>query len=65
MPGDGFVHLAVYNVLGRKVTDLVNREVKAGSYEVTFDAKDLSSGVYYYRLETNGYTKTRKMILLR
>ncbi len=65
VPEDGFVHLVEYNVLGRKVTDLVNRAVKAGSHLVNFDAENLSSGVYYYKLETKEYTKTKKMILLR
>ncbi len=65
MPEDGFVHPVVYNVPGRKVTDLVKRKVKAGSHQVNFDAKNLSSGVYYFRLETKEYTETKKMILLR
>ena len=62
---DGYVTLNVYNVLGQKVDELVNGEVKAGTYEVNFDASNLSSGVYYYRIEANGFVSTRKMVLLR
>ncbi len=65
VPKDGFVHLVVYNVLGQKVTELVNENVRAGSHQVTFNAANLSSGVYYYRIEAGGFTATRKMILLR
>ena len=62
---DGYVTLNVYNVLGQKVDELVNGEVKAGTYEVNFDASNLSSGVYYYRIEANGFVSNRKMVLLR
>jgi PKD repeat protein/predicted small secreted protein len=62
---DGLVKLTVYNTLGQRVADLVNKEVKAGNYEVDFNASNLSSGVYYYKIETNGFVNTKKMILLR
>ena len=72
---DGIVKLNVYNTLGQKVADLVNEEVKAGSYEVNFSAKggsasggdalNLASGVYYYRIEANGFVSTKKMILMK
>jgi hypothetical protein len=62
---DGYVTLNVYNVLGQRVAGLVNGDVKAGTYEVNFDASKLSSGVYYYRIEANGFAGTRKMVLLR
>ncbi|HSD63857.1 MAG TPA: T9SS type A sorting domain-containing protein, partial [Ignavibacteriaceae bacterium] len=65
IPSDGFVSLNVYNVIGQKVAELVNREVKAGTYEVNFDATKLSSGVYYYKIEMNGFVSAKKMILLR
>ncbi len=65
IPKDGFVSLRVYNTLGQLVADLVNREVKAGTYKVDFDATKLSSGVYYYRIETNGFVNTKKMTLIR
>jgi len=62
---DGIVKLTVYNTLGQKVADLVNNEVKAGNYEVNFDASKLSSGVYYYKIEMNGFVSVKKMMLLR
>ena len=62
---DGIVILNVYNTLGQKVADLVNGEVKAGTYEVNFDASKLSSGVYYYKIEMNGFVSVKKMMLLR
>lgn len=59
------VTLSVYNVVGQKVAELVNEFQSASSYHVTFDAKDLSSGVYFYRLEAGDYIKTLKMMLVR
>lgn len=57
--------LVVYDILGREVTTLVN-EVKApGTYEITFDASQLASGVYFYRLTSGNFVQTKKMILLR
>lgn len=65
IPSDGMVKLNVYNTLGQKVAELINGQVKAGSYEVNFNADNLSSGVYYYRIETTGFVSTKKMMLLR
>lgn len=62
---DGFVKLIVYNALGEQVVSLVNQNQKAGRYEVVFNADNLSSGVYLYRLETANFTSTRKLMLLR
>jgi Secretion system C-terminal sorting domain len=59
------VKLIVYDVLGRKVETLVNKTQPAGKYKVTFDASNLASGVYYYRLKTKEFEQTRKMLLLR
>ena len=47
------------------VATLVNEQKPAGSYEVTFDAIDLSYGIYFYRLEAGSFAQTKKMILLR
>lgn len=65
VPEDGFVNLAVYNVLGQKAAELVSGQVKAGIHHVNFNADKLSSGVYYYRLEAEGFISTKKMLLLR
>ncbi|GAB6283000.1 MAG: hypothetical protein STSR0008_17540 [Ignavibacterium sp.] len=60
-----FVSLKVYDVLGKEVATLVNEEKPAGTYKVTFDAGKLSSGVYFYKLQTGNFVETKKMILLR
>ncbi|NOX67517.1 MAG: T9SS type A sorting domain-containing protein [Chlorobi bacterium] len=62
---DSRVSIIIYNVLGQKVTELVNKKQSAGNYEIKFDASNLTSGLYFYRLETPNYSKTMKMILLR
>ena len=59
------VTLKVFDVLGREVATLVNENLQAGSYEATFDAKGLSSGVYYYRLQAESFSQTKKMSLLK
>jgi hypothetical protein len=63
--GKTFIRLNVFDVLGREVATLVNEKQKPGNYEVEFDGSKLTSGVYFYRLQTRNYTSTKKMILLR
>jgi len=67
--GTTHVRLAIYDVLGREVATLVNEEKPAGTYEAIFNASNLSSGTYFYRLTatspTGGFVLTKKMILLR
>lgn len=65
IPTAGKVTLTVFDVLGRKVANLVNEEKSPGRYSVEFNAAGLASGVYFYRLESLAYSKTKKMILLR
>ncbi|MCB0730291.1 MAG: T9SS type A sorting domain-containing protein [Ignavibacteriae bacterium] len=57
--------IVVYDVLGREISTLVNEYQLAGHYEVTFNAENLPSGIYYYTLKTNNYFETKKMILLK
>lgn len=57
--------LMVYDITGREITTLVNEPLQPGSYEVTFDGSKLTSGVYFYRIITEGYTNTKRMILLK
>ncbi|MGD8779760.1 MAG: T9SS type A sorting domain-containing protein [Ignavibacteria bacterium] len=64
-PSTIHVILKVYDILCGEVATLVNEEKSAGSYEVVFDAANLSSGVYYYQLKVESFVKTRKMLLLR
>lgn len=59
------VKLTVYNAIGQKVMELANEQMDVGFHKVNFDASNLSSGFYFYRLETPNYSKTIKMILLR
>ena len=61
----GFISLKVYNVLGVEVKRLVNDWKEAGSYEVSFLAENLSSGIYYYRLNAQGTVITKKAVLLK
>ncbi len=61
----GFVSLKVYNSLGIEVADLVNENKPAGKYSLTFDGSNLSSGIYFYKLEAGDFTDTRQMILLK
>ncbi|MBM4157875.1 MAG: T9SS type A sorting domain-containing protein, partial [Ignavibacteria bacterium] len=65
LPKQGFVSLKVYDILGREVVLLVNEIKNAGNYIVDFDASNLSSGVYYYRLESNDFVDIKKMILIK
>jgi hypothetical protein len=65
VPATSHVLLAVYDILGRNVAQLVNEQKVPGLYSVMFDASGLSSGVYFYRLQTGSFVQTRKMILLR
>ena len=61
----GLVNLSVYNTLGQKVGNIVNKTQNPGNYSVNFEAQNLSSGVYFYTLKTNNFTQTKKMILVR
>ncbi|MHB8336277.1 MAG: T9SS type A sorting domain-containing protein [Ignavibacteriaceae bacterium] len=64
-PKASYVSLKVYNILGQKVATLYQGFQKAGTYKTDFDASRLSSGVYLYRLMSNGFTMTKKMILMK
>lgn len=61
----GHVTLKVYDTGGREVATIVNGDLEAGSYKMPFDAGNLSSGVYYYKLSTRNFTDTKKMVVLR
>ena len=61
----GMTSLKVYDLLGREVATLVNGDLSAGSHTIDFDAANLASGTYLYRLEANGYVLTRKMMLVK
>ena len=62
---EGRVNLSVYNILGESVSTIVDKHLNAGNYEAEFDGLDLTSGIYFYRLESADFIETKKMILLR
>jgi photosystem II stability/assembly factor-like uncharacterized protein len=61
----GLVTLDVFDVTGRRLDNLVNENLKPGSYSVTWDAKGLTSGIYFYRISSGNFTKTMKMSLVK
>ncbi|WKZ69160.1 MAG: T9SS type A sorting domain-containing protein [Melioribacteraceae bacterium] len=65
IPKSGHVKLRVYDILGREVTTLVNEYLVDGRYEAVFNANELSSGVYIYRLEVNDFVTSKKMMLVK
>lgn len=65
IPKDGNVSFKVYDMLGNQVAEYVNGFQKSGIYTVAFDGANLASGVYYYKLEADNFTETKKMMLLK
>jgi hypothetical protein len=65
IPENDFVNIKVYDVLGKEIRTLVSGQKNAGTYKISFDASNLSSGMYYYKITTNNFTDTKKMILIR
>jgi len=65
IPHSGLVKLVVSDVLGREVETLVNENQPAGVYEATFNALQYSSGIYFYKLITDGFTETKRMLMIK
>ena len=69
IPQSGFVSLKIYDLLGNEIAALVNEELSPGSYSATFDAslanQNLASGIYFYRLESNQFSQTKKLMLIK
>lgn len=65
LPIGGFVNISVYDLLGREVAKLINEEMSAGSYQIKFNAGNLSSGIYFYVLRAGDFISTRKMMLVK
>nr|MDA3861892.1 T9SS type A sorting domain-containing protein [Melioribacteraceae bacterium] len=65
LPKDGLVTLTFYNVLGQKVDELLNSKMSLGLHEITFSNTNLASGIYLYRLKTEQFSETKKMILVK
>jgi hypothetical protein len=62
---DSFVSLKIYNVVGQEVASMVNRNQKAGRYELSFNASNLASGVYIYQISAGSFISSKKMMLLK
>jgi hypothetical protein len=65
LPKSTFASIVVYDILGRSVETIVNEQLNAGTYEADWLADKIASGVYYYKLVTEDYTETRKMVLIK
>ena len=65
LPNTSYVTLEVFNSLGQKIETLVDEKRGAGSYRINWYGEGFPSGVYFYRLKTEGFTKTMKMLLMK
>ncbi|HZW40437.1 MAG TPA: T9SS type A sorting domain-containing protein [Ignavibacteriaceae bacterium] len=65
VPKQGLVSIRVYDILGKEVVHLVNKDMNAGEYEVDFNGSSLSSGIYFYQIQTGSYLETKKMLLIK
>jgi len=65
LPTSSDVTIDIYDILGRKITTLVDKKQPAGSYHAVWNSEDISSGVYFYKIQAGNYTDTRKMLLLK
>jgi len=65
IPKSSYVKLTIYDILGKEITTLVNEKLNVGSYEVGWNGSGYPSGVYYYKLITEEFADTKKMVLLK
>ena len=65
IPKSGIVKLTVYDASGRETATLFNGRLSAGTYNYDFDASQLASGIYFYKLESDDFTQTKKMVLVK
>jgi len=65
LPKAEYTYLRIYDILGRDVKTLVNEQLNAGEYQIDFDAKDMASGMYYYRLQAGDNITVKKMVLVK
>ena len=65
LPVAGFISLKVYDINGREISELVNENLSAGEYKINFNGSALPSGVYYYKLTSDNFSETKKMILIK
>jgi len=65
LPVNQHVSLKVYNILGNEVTELAGREFNKGIHKISFNADRLVSGLYFYKLDTKGFSKMKKMMIVK
>ncbi len=65
IPSSSNVKLSVFNSLGKEIEILVNEKLQSGSYEITFDGSNYPSGIYFYKLEGDGFIETKRMVLVK
>ena len=65
LPVDSYVELRIFNLLGEEVARMVNQNQPAGFHEILWDASDVASGIYLYRIQSGDFVQTRKMVLLK
>ena len=65
IPQKNFVSLRVFNIIGEEVSTLINEEKDAGSYHIKFNALNIPSGIYFYKITAGSFSATRKMILIK
>lgn len=65
LPAESYVEMNIYDILGKKVGNLVNDVKPAGEHTVSFNAQNFASGIYYYQLKTKDYLSTRKMVFIK
>jgi hypothetical protein len=65
IPDAAHVTIQVFNLMGQQVATLVNTKQQAGDHQVSFNATDLASGIYFYRINTDSYSQTKKMMLIK
>jgi hypothetical protein len=64
LPVAGRVRLTLYNLLGEKVTELIDKELEAGAHQVEMNTKDYAAGIYFYRMESGSFTDLKKLVIL-
>ena len=65
LPEPGLTKLIIYDLLGKEIARLIDRQMEAGSHRITWNASKYASGIYFYRLTTGKYSETKKMLLLK
>lgn len=65
LPKAGFVSIKVYDIVGRMVSELVSEFKESGNYNVAFHGSSFASGIYFYRIETNSFVDTKRMVLVK